>query len=173
MKKELLDFCPRDVLVMLSHVACLESRRMGRSWIGIGALALLGACTSLMPLDMSAESETGPADYQTLVAKNLVGLKDRAFAGPFEISALRRTRLAQPGDWMACVRTTVQERPTYLAFFMREGRVLDWRLAVLIDECTHEQFQPLPEYRPPPPDPKASDAKSSPEAKSSPKSSTR
>jgi hypothetical protein len=146
---------------------------MPRSWIGIGALALLGACTSLLSPDMPAESEAGPADYQTLVAKDLAGLKDRASMGAFEISPLRRTRLAQPGDWMACVRTTVQERPTYLAFFMREGRVLDRRLAVLIDECAQEQFQPLPELRPPPADVTSSTPKSqSPDAKpSSPKSS--
>jgi hypothetical protein len=142
---------------------------MRHSWIGVVALALLGACTSALPPDLPI-SEAGPADYQVLVAKNLTGLKDRAFTGPFEISPLRRTRLAQPGDWMACVRTTVQQRPTYLAFFMREGRVLEQRIAVLIDECTQEQFQPLPEYRPPPPDLKSSpaDAKSS-----SPKSSSR
>jgi hypothetical protein len=148
---------------------------MRRSWIGMGALALLGACTSVLSPDVPAESEAGPADYQTLVAKNLAGLKDRAFAGPFEISALRRTRLAQPGDWMACVRTTVQERPTYLAFFMREGRVLEQRIAVLIDECAQEQFRPLPEYRPPPPDlkPPPADGKPSPETKSSAKPSPR
>jgi hypothetical protein len=123
---------------------------MARSWIGIGALALLGACTSVMSPDMPEDLEAGPGDYRTLVAKHLAGLKERASMGPIEISPLRRTRLAQPGDWMACVRTTVQERPTYLAFFMREGRVLDQRIAVLIDECTQEQFQPLPEYRPAP-----------------------
>jgi hypothetical protein len=146
---------------------------MGRSWIGMVALALLGACTSLLSPDMPAESEAGPTDYQVLVAKDLANLKDRASMGSLEISPLRRTRLAQPGDWMACVRTTIQERPTYLAFFMREGRVLDRRLAVLIDECGHEQFQPLPDLRPPPADVTSSTPKSkSPDAKSSsPKSS--
>jgi hypothetical protein len=141
---------------------------MRRSWTGIVALALLGACTSVLSPDLRIESEAGPADYQVLVAKDLVGLKDRAFTGPFEISPLRQTRLAQPGDWMACVRTAVQERPTYLAFFMREGRVVERRIAVLIDECAQEQFQPLPEYRPPTPQ-----SKPSPDANSSTKSSPR
>jgi hypothetical protein len=144
---------------------------MGRSWLGIVALALLGACTSLLSPDMPTESETRPADYQVLVAKDLANLKDRASMGSLEISPLRRTRLAQPGDWMACVRTTIQERPTYLAFFMREGRVLDRRLAVLIDECVQEQFQPLPEFRPPPAAPadatSSTPKSSSPDAKSS------
>jgi hypothetical protein len=146
---------------------------MGRSWVGMGALALLGACTSLLSPDAPAESEAAAPDYQALVAKDLAGLKDRASMGAFEISPLRRTRLAQPGDWMACVRTTIQERPTYLAFFMREGRILDRRLAVLIDECGQEQFHPLPGLGAPPADVTSSTSKSSsPDAKpSSPKSS--
>src|SRR5262245_21254609 len=132
---------------------------MRRSWIGLVALALLGACTSLLSPDTPADSEAGPADYQTLAARHLANTKGETgpFAtGPFEVSPMRRTRLAQPGDWMVCVRATVQERPAYLAFFMREGRVLDRRIAVLIDECAQEQFQPLPEYRPPPPEAKPS-----------------
>jgi hypothetical protein len=146
---------------------------MGRSWIGVVAFALLGACTSLLSPDMPVESEAGAPDYQALVAKDLAGMKDRASMGSFEISALRRSRLAQPGDWMTCVRTTIQERPTYLAFFMREGRVLDRRLAVLIDECGQEQFHPLPGLGAPPADVTSSTSKSSsPDVKpSSPTSS--
>jgi hypothetical protein len=140
---------------------------MARSWIGIVALALSSACTSLVSPEMT-DSETGPADYQLLVARDLAAMKERVGMGPLEISPLRRTRLAQPGDWMACVRTTVQERPTYLAVFMREGRVLDRRVAVLIDECGQEQFQPISEPRPP----SATDATgSTPNAKPSTKSS--
>jgi hypothetical protein len=140
---------------------------MARSWIGIVALALSSACTSFVSPEIN-DSETGPADYQQLVARDLAAMKDRAGMGPLEISPLRRTRLAQPGDWMACVRTTVQERPTYLAVFMREGRVLDRRVAVVIDECGQEHFQPLSEHRPPSADTTAS----TPNPKSSPKSSS-
>jgi hypothetical protein len=84
-------------------------------------------------------------DYQALVANNLRELKDRTSLGPLEISPLRQTRLAQPGDWFACVRTTVQEQPTHFALFIREGRVIERRQAVLVDGCAQEQFQPLAE----------------------------
>jgi hypothetical protein len=140
---------------------------MVRSWIGIVALALGSACTSFVSPEIT-DSETGPADYQQLVARDLAAMKDRVGMGPLEISPLRRTRLAQPGDWMACVRTTVQERPTYLAVFMREGRVLDRRVAVVIDECGQEQFQPISEHRPASP---TDVTASTPNTKSAPKSS--
>jgi len=92
--------------------------------------------------DLPAASE--PADYQALVAKDVASLKDRASMGVFEISPLRRTRLAQPGDWMVCLRTTQKERPTYIAMFLREGRIVHTRLAVAVDYCAHEDYQPLP-----------------------------
>ena len=71
--------------------------------------------------------------------------KDRAAMGPFEVAQVRQTRLTQPGDWFACVRTTMQEKPLYFAVFMREGKVVDRRQAVVIDECSAEHFHPLQE----------------------------
>jgi hypothetical protein len=109
--------------------------------------AVLGGCSSTffsLP-DTPTSLDPGPADYQALVANNLRELKDRTSLGPLEISPLRQTRLAQPGDWFACVRTTVQEQLTHFAFFIREGRVIERRQAVLVDGCAQEQFQPLPE----------------------------
>jgi hypothetical protein len=109
------------------------------------AASLLSGCSStffFLP-DTPMALESGPADYQAAVAKDLDQLKARAPMGPLEVSPLRPTRLAQPGDWFVCVRTTIQERPTYFAVFLREGRVIDRRQAVVIDGCADEQFQPL------------------------------
>jgi hypothetical protein len=119
--------------------------------IGTVVAAVLGGCSStffILP-DTPTSLDAGPADYQALVANNLRELKDRTSLGPLEISPLRQTRLAQPGDWFACVRTTVQEQLTHFAF-IREGRVIERRQAVLVDGCAQEQFQPLPEQPRPP-----------------------
>ena len=124
---------------------------MLRPYIGLVAGTLLGGCSStffFLP-DTPTPLESGPADYQVLVAKDLRHLKDRETMGPFEISPLRQTQLAQPGDWFACVRTSIQDRPTHIAVFMREGRVIDRRQAVVIDGCAQEQFQPLPKVEEP------------------------
>lgn len=125
--------------------AAKASRPMSRPCIGGVAALMLGGCSStffFLP-DTPIPLDPGPADYQTLVVQDLAKLQNRAAMGPFEISSLRKTRLAQPGDWMVCVRTSIEERPSYIAVFMREGRVVDRRVAVLVDECTQEQFRPL------------------------------
>jgi len=117
-----------------------------RAYLSLLAAVTVGGCSStffFLP-DAPPSVEPSPADYQAWVAKDLGNLKDRSSMGPFEISPLRSTRLAQPGDWIACVRTTIQERPTYFAVFIREGRVVERRQAVVIDQCAQEEFQPLP-----------------------------
>jgi hypothetical protein len=106
---------------------------------------LLGGCSStffFLP-DAPAAPDPAPAGYQDLVAKDLNLLKARLGMGPLEISPVHETRLAQPGDWYACVRTNIQERQVHFAVFMRAGKVIDRREAVVIDGCAQDEFQPL------------------------------
>ena len=133
----------------LDRVVALFARRA--AGIGLVATMLLGGCSSpsgpsFFPPDAPTQLDPGPADYQALVGNELNKM-NRASMGPVEVSPPRRTRLAQPGDWMVYVRTIMQERPAYFAMFIREGRVVDRRLAVVIDECPQAQYQPLQEQR--------------------------
>ena len=123
---------------------------MGRPLVGAVALAMLGGCSStffFLP-ETPMALDQGPTDYQALVAKDLVALPNRSSMGPLEISPLRQTRLAQPGDWFACVRTTLQERPIFFAVFIRDGKVIDRRQAVVVDGCAEQRFAPLPSEAP-------------------------
>jgi len=142
----------QGVLVLSLPVWCnpqlWTASSMLRPYIGIVLGTLLGGCSStffFLPDNTgSLDHGQGPVDYQVLVANDLRQLKKSESAGSFEISPLRRTQLTQPGDWFACVRTNVQDRPAHIAVFMRDGRVIDRRQAVVIDGCAQEQFQPLP-----------------------------
>src|SRR5262245_3179128 len=102
---------------------------------------LLGGCSSTFFFLPDGPTSPGPPDYQVLVAKDLQKIGAN---GALEISPLRQTQLAQPGDWFACVRTSLQDRPTHIAVFLRDGKVIDRRQAVVVDGCAQEQFQPLP-----------------------------
>jgi hypothetical protein len=79
---------------------------MLRQVAGFVALTILSGCSStffFIP-ETPVSLEPGPADYHRLIANDLRTLKDRSSMGPFEVAQLRQTRLAQPGDWFACVR---------------------------------------------------------------------
>jgi hypothetical protein len=115
------------------------------------AVMLLGGCSStFFFLPDAAEPAPAPADYQQLVAKDLVTMKAQLGMGAMEISSVRPTRLAQPGDWFACVRTNIKERKVHYAVFMRDGKVTDRREAVVIDGCPQQEFHPLPVVEAPP-----------------------
>jgi hypothetical protein len=126
-----------------------------RSFVGLVALVCLAGCSSTFfgPSDKPFALDPGPMEYQAVVSKYLEAMPNRATMGPFEISPLRETRLAQPGDWIVCVKTTVEQRPTYLALFIHDNAVVDRRLAVLVDDCPQQRFQPLPAEAKPPPKP--------------------
>ena len=129
----------------VTHLCKAAVGQMLRPVAGFVALTILSGCSStffFIP-ETPVSLEPGPADYHTLIANDLRGLKDRPSMGPIEVTQLRQTRLAQPGDWFACVRTTLQEKPMYFAVFMREGKVVERRQAVMIDECSTDHFQPL------------------------------
>jgi len=112
---------------------------------------LLGGCSSTFFFLPDGPTSSEPTDYQALVAKDMNKLPSRGGLGSLEISPLRQTQLAQPGDWFACVRGGAQDRPTYIAVFLRDGQVIDRRQAVLVDGCAQEQFQPLPKVVEAPP----------------------
>jgi len=112
--------------------------------IAVAAMACGCSTTFFSAPDKPVSLEAGPADYQNLVARNLATLKAQASTGSFEISPPRKTRLAQPGDWVVCVKTTIKERPAYFAVFIDDGKVLERRVAVVIDECQQQPYQPLP-----------------------------
>jgi hypothetical protein len=103
---------------------------------------MLGGC-SLSSSDVPMSLNPPPVNYHSLVATNVDPLKGHASAA-FEISPLRKTRSAQPGDWFVCVRTIMQDRPAYFAVFLAEDRVIERRQAVAIDECARESYQPFP-----------------------------
>jgi hypothetical protein len=62
---------------------------------------------------VAKEPEAEP-NYQKMVANGVAAhLPNRASFGPMEISSIRRTRLTEPGDWMVCVKTSIEGRDAY------------------------------------------------------------
>lgn len=69
-----------------------------------------------------------------------------------EVSPLHPSRPPQMGDWMACLRVAINGQPALYAAFI-EGQppsVILLRRAVRFDDCSRDQYEPLPS--PPPVD---------------------
>jgi hypothetical protein len=62
------------------------------------------------------------------------------FSGIPEVTLLRRAPPISPADWIACLRHSAE--PPYAMFFSSRSMV-DYRVAVLIDECDKQSYAPL------------------------------
>ena len=124
-----------------------------KAFFAFAALAL-GGCSlgaiSDSPVQINAMAPT--ATYRQLVADGSLAksLRAKSSFAPLEISELTKTVLSQPGDWMACLKTSESDKPLYYAIFFRDGAILDARLGVIIDRCGGGSFSLLPPPTPPP-----------------------
>jgi hypothetical protein len=62
--------------------------------------------------------------------------------GTPEVSELRKAIASAPADWLLCVRSSVPPFQPYAMFF-KGNSVVDYRLAVLYDDCAREMYIPL------------------------------
>jgi hypothetical protein len=90
-------------------------------------------------------------NYRQLIADNSNLMKPESRFGLLEVSALHASKPLQPGDWMACVRSTADGQITYFAVFFKEHKIETERRAVGGDSCEDETFAALPRPTPPKP----------------------
>jgi hypothetical protein len=62
---------------------------------------------------------------------------------PIEVSSIRAAHPISPSEWMVCVKSSAPDQSRRYAVFMRNNEMVAFRLAVLIDECDHETYQPF------------------------------
>ena len=60
------------------------------------------------------------------------------------VSPVHQAPVAAVGDWLVCLRSDAENDPRVYALIIANNDVVDYRLALLIDGCEHEQFAPLP-----------------------------
>jgi|SRR5215469_800696 hypothetical protein len=63
------------------------------------------------------------------------------------VSAVRQAPVSAFGDWLICLRSDAEEDSRVYALIIANNDVVDYRLALLVDGCEHEQFAPLPTAR--------------------------
>jgi hypothetical protein len=87
-----------------------------------------------------ADVRTGPG-YNDLVAKHLKDtFKNLASLDAFEISAFRWVSSLKGWSWMTCVRFEENRHPRVFAVFIQDGKVIDSRYAVQIDDCNNQTY---------------------------------
>jgi hypothetical protein len=67
--------------------------------------------------------------------------------GDPRVSPVRQAPVSAVGDWVVCLRSDAADDSRVYALIIANNDVVDYRLALLVDGCEHEQFAPLPTAR--------------------------
>src|SRR5262245_52809718 len=82
--------------------------------------------------------------YRKLVAGGIVSiLGDPSRAAPMQISGLRRVDTVKGPSWLACLRANANTQPRSYAVFIQDERIVESRIAVMIDRCDEQVYQPF------------------------------
>jgi hypothetical protein len=86
-------------------------------------------------------------DIAALAGKIQETFKSVKLTGYPRVSQVRQAPVSAVGDWLVCLRSDAENDARVYALIIANNDVVDYRLALLIDGCEHEQFAPLPAAR--------------------------
>jgi hypothetical protein len=86
-------------------------------------------------------------DVAALAGKIQDTFKAVKLTGYPRVSPVRQAPVAAFGDWLVCLRSDAEDDSRVYALIIANNDVVDYRLALRVDGCEHEQFAPLPTAR--------------------------
>jgi hypothetical protein len=105
------------------------------------ALLLLSGCSDLALTNEEMPTAGADPSYANLVAHYLKNLfKNQASYSAFEISPFRWVHSLKGWTWLTCVRFQDQGYQRVYAVFLKDGRVVDGRYAVVTDACNEQTY---------------------------------
>ena len=132
-------------------------RSIDRFWRGrrkFDALMRLSpAFAGLILAGCSLGADSGPmAQLDAVNVPNMAALagkiqdtfKSVKLTGYPRVSQVRRAPVSAFGDWIVCLRSDAESDPRIYALLIQSNEIVDYRLALIIDGCANERFEPLP-----------------------------
>jgi hypothetical protein len=113
---------------------------------------LVVACCCVCRLAFAEDSQAALPNYKELIYGTVKSsFLDPSSVGTVEISPLHPARPPQWGDWMACLRISIDGRPVLYAAFIEGSppRVFLLRRAVRFDNCDQDQYEAISRSVPP------------------------
>jgi hypothetical protein len=88
--------------------------------------------------------EMAPPNHRRIVADNIkVIFPAQTSLGDVEISGVRAVDHLKGPAWVTCLKVVVRGTPQHYAVFIQDGKVIDWRGGIVIDQCHKETYTPL------------------------------
>jgi hypothetical protein len=86
-----------------------------------------------------------PPNLEVVTRAAVAAFAKLKLPGSPEMSPLRPAHPSSLADWMFCLRSDADDIPRFYALFVRNNDIVNYRLAVQIDGCARERFEPVAE----------------------------
>jgi hypothetical protein len=100
----------------------------------------IGADPTMPPRLQAAD----PPDIPRLAAKIQDIFKAAKLSGNPRISPAHQAPVTALADWVVCLRGDAESDPRVYALLISGNDVADYRLALMVDQCANQEFEPLP-----------------------------
>jgi hypothetical protein len=107
-------------------------------------LFLAGCSLGADPAALAQLDAPGVPNVVALSGKIQDTFKAVKLTGYARVSQIRRAPVSALGDWIVCLRSDVESDPRIYALLIQNNDIVDYRLALVIDGCANERFEPLP-----------------------------
>ena len=111
-------------------------------WLGLVSVGLAACSWIDSPRFQAASNSNAPEPKAIEKAVGAVVSKTKLTGDP-QISQVRRANVTALADWIVCLRGDSRGAFQPYALFFRGDQMVDYRLAVLADDCGLESYLPL------------------------------
>jgi hypothetical protein len=115
-----------------------------RLFPAFAGLFLAGCSLGADPGPMAQLDSVNVPNIAVLAAKIQGTFQGVKLTGYPRVSEVRRAPVSALGDWIVCLRSDAESDPRVYALLIQNNEIVDYRLALIIDGCANERFEPLP-----------------------------
>jgi hypothetical protein len=138
-----------------------------RWYPAFAGMILAGCALGADPEPLAPRDAANVPDVVALAPRIQNTFKSVQLAGYPRVSPARKAPVSALGDWVVCLTSDADSDRIY-ALLIQNNEIVDYRLALMVDGCASERFEPLPGPKSVIPDTKRDDRGRRSTARSSP-----
>jgi len=113
----------------------------------LGLAIVLGGCSAseiVQNWSNAPAADLSEPNHRRIVADNIRTLfPNKAALGEVEISGRRVVDHLKGKAWRTCLKLDARVNPQQYAIFIQDGKIIDSRASIIMDQCGKEAYEPF------------------------------